>query len=210
VKESSDHEFRAALGRATNGRLIFAPGAGKVEIEADEELPDLCRAQFEGCIPAARAEGGIVTIRYRSLPCLDWLGQLHEPRAAIRLKGGVPWEIELRGSVSRLVATLADLSLRSLDLNSDAGQAEIRLPEPSGTVYIQASGRLGAMALWRPSGVALRVQVSGGGAGLACDGRVVAAKNGILQWQTPDYEAAGCRYDVRISGQARELTVGTW
>jgi hypothetical protein len=210
VKESSDSEFRAALGTATSGRLILAPGAGGVQIEADEGLPDLCRAHFEGCVPAVRAEAGVVTIRYRMLPRLDWLGHHREPRATIRLRGGMPWEIELRGSLSRLAADLAGLYLRSLDLNSDAGEAEIRLPEPLGTVYVQANGRLGALVLTRPDGVALRIQVSGGGARLACDGRMLATTGNGVQWQTADYAAADCRYDVRVSGLAGDLTVGTW
>jgi hypothetical protein len=156
-----------------------------------------------------RAEGGVVTIRYRSLPAVSWLGHRQEPRAAIRLNGAIPWEIELRGSLSELVADLAGLALRSLDLNSNTGQVQIRLPEPLGTVYVQAGGTTGSLVLRRPDGVAFRVQMSGSGR-LACDGKALVATPGGMQWQTPDYAVAGGRYDVRVSGQIGELIVSTW
>jgi hypothetical protein len=210
VKESRDHEFTAPLDGARSGRLILAPGAGDVQIEADERLPGLCRARFEGCVPGVQADEGVVIIRYRSVPFVDWLGHPRQPRAAICLNGSIPWEIELRGSLSHLAADLAGLLLRSLDLNSSAAEVEIRLPRPSGTAYVHAAGSLGSLVLRRPTGVALRIQVSGSSGVLAFDGtRLVAAPGGV-QWQTPSYPTEVDRYDVRISGTAGELTVGTW
>jgi hypothetical protein len=205
-----ENEFTAPLGAARSGRLILAPGAGGVQIRAGGARHELCRVRFRGCLPAVRAGDGVVTIRYHALPFVDRLAQRPEPRAEIGLNAAIPWEIELRGRLSRLAADLVGLALRSLDLNGDAGRAHIWLPLPSGTVYVHAGGSLGRLVLRRPEGVALRIQVTGGQGRLACDGQRLAVPPGGVQWQTAGYAAATDRYDVRIAGHAGRLAIATW
>jgi hypothetical protein len=208
--------FVQPLGSARSGRLVFASSAGGVEIQGSPRMQQLYRARFEGQIPAVRIEGGVVAIRYLSFPFPDWLDAAHRPRAAIMLNGSIPWEIEFRGGLSRLAANLAGLTLRSLDLNCSASTVRITLPKPADTVYLYVAGSMRDVVLRRPAGVALRVQISGGGRRVTFDGKAAntagaqSPDDGGIRWQTPGYATETDRYDLSISGSVSRLAVTTW
>ena len=101
-------QYSAPLGAAAAGRLIFASGAANATLRAGPALGDLLyRAHFARHLPCVRAQAGIVTIQYRSIPVLDWLAYARrEPVAQVELNPTIPWELEFRGGVSKLDADL--------------------------------------------------------------------------------------------------------
>src|SRR5579884_1848156 len=146
------HDFAASLGGATRGRLVFERGAANVTLRADAALDgDLVRAHFEGPLPSVRAQGGTVTIRYHSFSFFDWLRyavQWDATIADVTLNPAVPWDLEIRGGVSRINADLRALALRSLEVRGGASRVEIWLPRPEGTVPVDIRGGASNVTLY--------------------------------------------------------------
>src|SRR5262245_15667453 len=110
------HDFAAPLGAATRGRLEFVRGASLVTIEAGTAMPDLYRAHFEGPVPRVTVRDGVMSIQYRRLSLAEWaryalLWGRHA--AEITLNAAIPWQIEIRGGVSKFRADLREIYLAS-------------------------------------------------------------------------------------------------
>ncbi|MGH2545131.1 MAG: hypothetical protein ACRDIB_20260 [Ardenticatenaceae bacterium] len=203
-------DFEAPLVTEPSGRLVFASGAAGVTIHVAPTLAELCRAHFERHVPGVRVQGGTVTIQYRRFPLLDWLiYSLHEPLAEVTLNGSLPWEIEVRGGVSKLTADLNGLQLVALDVNGGASEVVVTLPRPTGTSYIRVAGGASNVTFHRPAAVAARVRVGSGASNLTLDEQHFGALGGETRWETPDYKSAADRYDIEVVGGASNLTIGT-
>src|SRR5919107_4844953 len=98
-----DH-LAAPLGSSGSGRLRFTNGACRAVTRADPHLRGLYRARFGDRMPKVAVRAGVVTIRYPRVPSRDWLDAGSEPPAEIELNARVPWDIEVRGGASRLLA----------------------------------------------------------------------------------------------------------
>src|SRR5690606_22103507 len=109
AEESAGMDFAAPLGSATRGHLLFSAGAAGVTLHVDPTLADLCRAHFERHIPTVQAQDGVVTIRYPTFSVFNWLVYWREPLAEVTLTAVMPWQIEIRGGVSKLTADLRGL-----------------------------------------------------------------------------------------------------
>jgi hypothetical protein len=202
------NEFSAPVGSATTGRLVFASGAAGVTLQAGPTGPELCQAHFEQHIPNIWARDGVITIRYRDFSFFNWLVYWRNPVAQIKLNQALPWEIEFRDGLSKLIADLSAIQLRALDLCS-ASEVMIRLPKPSGTVFIHLSGSASDMVIHRPAGVPFRFNLGGSASNLRLDDRSFRAIAGGLSWQSSSYDATADRYDISISGSLSDVTINT-
>lgn len=201
-------DFAAPLGALTGGRLVFASGAAGVTIRTEPALPDLYRAHFERHLPQVWTHNGIVTIAYRRFPFFDWLVYaLREPLARVTLNGAIPWEFEFREGVSRLTADLGQVQVPSLDVLGGASSVTLRLGLPEATGYIHFAGGASDVAIYRPAGVAVRVQIGHGASRLVLDDQRFGAIGGEARLETPDFKSAARRYEICIAGGASNLTI---
>lgn len=209
----------APLNGATGGRLVFSAGATRVILQGDPALADLYRARFVQQMPsvhldyapagtplAAGAGQHKVTIHYRHSTLADWFAFGREPLAAITLNGSIPWEIEFHSGVSHLQADLRRLPLRSLDL-SDSSTVWVRLPPPTGHVYLYVNGSASDVTILRPAPIALRVQIAGSASQVRIDERYFGAVANGLHWQTPTFDATPDHYDIRFGGSVSNVTI---
>ncbi len=199
-------DFSVPLGGATAGRLVFATGASRLEVVAGTALDELCRARFGGAAPDVRVLDGTVTIGYRRQGLeriLDWGGF----SARVELGPAVPWAIEVRGGMSKLTADLRRLHLAGLEFRGGASEVDVALPVPAGTVPLRVSGGASKIAIHRPSGVPVRLTVSGGYSTLTLDGRRVDRGDGSAPAETPGFREATDRYEIVISGGASKIGV---
>jgi hypothetical protein len=203
---SGDH-FAAPLGLSRSGRLRFTNGAHRIIIQADSRLRGLYRARFGDRKPIVEARRGIVTIQYPRFPGGDWLNDRSERPAEVALNTGIPWDVEVRGGASRLLADLSRLRLGSLKVAGGARRLEVVLPAPSGIVTVVIIGGASNVAIRRPEGIAARLRVDGGATYLAFDDRHIGAAGGELDLQCGDYDAATERYDIAITGGANNLSI---
>src|SRR5918999_1894215 len=155
-----DH-FAAPLGSSRSGRLRFTNGAHRIAIRADLHLRGLYRARIGDRMPIVGVHGGIVTIRYPRVASCDWTSNRPERPAEVALNAGFPWDVEVRGGASRLLADLSRLRLGSLKVDGGVSRLEVVLPAPSGTVNVVILGGSSNVAIRRPEGVTVRLRVDG-------------------------------------------------
>lgn len=210
VSQGASAEFTAPLGSVTSGRLVFAASAAGVTIRADAMLPDLYQAHFERHVPGIRVQDGAVTIQSSQIPQFDSSagppGTLWASLAQVTLNGAIPWEIEFRGGVARLIADLRGLPLRALDLGSASGSM-ITLSQPAGVVFVYIAGSASDITIHRPHSVAVRVDIGGSVSNVTLDEQHVGAAADGIRWQTPGYNTVADRYDISIAGSASNLTI---
>jgi len=198
-------EASAPLGGVTAGRLEFTKGASVVTIRADAALQDLYRATFEGPAPDVSVNGGTVMIqqRRRLLP----FGRTQA--ADVALNPAVPWTVTLKGGMWQLTADLRELRLESLMVGGGASDVELWLPAPTGSVGVVVSGGASSVKIHRPAGVAMRAAVSGGASQLDFDGQRLGGFGGRNVLESPGFDAASDRYEMRFSGGASQVTIDT-
>src|SRR5918999_781080 len=136
---SGDH-FAAPLGLSRSGHLRFTNGAHRIIIQANSRLRGLYRARFGDRMPKVEARRDIVTIRYPRFPGGDWLNDRSERLAEVELNAHIPWDVEVRGGASRLLADLSRLRLGSLKVDGGVSRLEVVLPASSGTVSVVIVG----------------------------------------------------------------------
>ena len=202
----SDH-FAAQLDASRSGRLRFTNGAHRVVIRADSHLRVLYRANFGERMPSVVGQGGVVSIRYTQVASCDWTGYRPERPAEVALKAGIPWDVEVRGGASRLLADLSGLRLASLSVDGGASRLEVVLPDPSGAVNVVILGGASNVAIRRPEGVSARLRVEGGVTNLTFDDRRIGATGGELDLRSRGYEDAVDRYDVAVTGGANNMSI---
>ncbi|MFL5301853.1 MAG: MarR family winged helix-turn-helix transcriptional regulator [Anaeromyxobacteraceae bacterium] len=196
-------DFTAPLGSASTARLEVGAGAARLELRGELSSPDLFRAHFDGRAPAVTAEAGTVTISYARFRAPDW----KRHAAEVALNASPVWEIAIRGGVSKLTADLAALQLRSFEVTGGANDVLVSLPRPLGTVPVAFSGGASKLVVRRPTGVAARLQVSGGVSKLAFDAQRLGVVGGETRLESPEYATAEDRYEVTVAGGASRLTV---
>src|SRR3712207_4764831 len=155
----SDH-FAAQLGTSRSGRLRFTNGAYRVVIRAGSHLQGLYRASFGERMPIVVVRGGDVSIRYTRIASCDWTSSCPERPAEVALNAGIPWDVEVRGGASRLLADLRGLRLGSLSVDGGASRLEVVLPVPSGVVTVVILGGASNVAIRRPDRKSTRLNSS--------------------------------------------------
>ena len=148
-----------------------------------------------------------MSIVYPRFPAGDWLDDRSEHPAEVELNARIPWDIEVRGGASRLLADLRGLRLGSLSVDGGASRLEVVLPAPSGIVTVVILGGASNVAIRRPEGVAARLRVDGGATNLTFDDRHIGAAGGELDLQSGDYDGAADRYDIAVTGGANNLSI---
>src|SRR5262252_8638843 len=175
-------DFSAPLAGVSAGRLEFRRGASRVTIRG-EAMEELFRAHFDGPVPEVAVDGGTVAIRYRPLSSADWASFLWTPddhRADIVLNSALPWDLEVRGGVSRLDANLSGLRLAGFEIRGGASNVELVLDEPRGIGKLalddQRFGAVGGQTrvttgAWRQATAGYDIEIAGGASHLTVEGR---------------------------------------
>jgi hypothetical protein len=202
-------DFSAPLAAVTAGRMEFHGGTSRTTI-GGASMDELFRAHFEGPEPEVVVDGGTVVIR--SVPRSDfawaWFAWLVEDRDAdIALNTSVPWELVVRGGVSRLDADLSRIRLTGIEIRGGASNVELDLSEPAGVVPIRVRGGASHVSIRRPAGVPVAASVQGGISRLTLDDQRFGALGGRSRVTTGPWGQATSSYDIEIAGGASHLTV---
>jgi hypothetical protein len=200
-------EFTAPLGGATSGRFTVTGGVSQLTLRADGAMPDLIRARFERPTPRVRVEGGAVDVHYPRPPLLSWLANWRDEPVFATLNATIPWQIALRGGLSKFTGDLAGLSLSGLTVDGGASEVSLTLGRPSGTVAIRINGGASNLSIRRPAGTPARLRVEGGAARLVFDTTQIGATGGPSRWESPGFAEATDRYEIVVAGGASRLTV---
>jgi hypothetical protein len=185
-------------------RLRIVPRSADLTIRADAEGGRRYAASFIGTEPTIRETGDTITVEY---PRFRGGFSFRESRGELRLGSSCAWEIHVEGGVSKLVAELSGLPLRSIEIAGGASDVRVVLPEPVGVVPVRIRGGASKVGVQRPRGVAARLAIMGGTSKLAFDAERLGAVGGEIRLASPGAEDAAERYDIEVGGGASELTV---
>ena len=158
-------------------------------------------------MPEITVIGGTVIVQQRRrFRPFDWRAQ----SADFTLSTAVPWDIALRGGMWKLAADLTALRVTSLEVSGGASDIEVRLPAPEGTVPVRVSGGASKVTLRRPRGTEARAEVSGGASSARLRRPDASAPSaGVPSWHSGGFADAADRYEIRFTGGASQVTVGT-
>ena len=199
------NEFSAPRGVAPTGTLRFLDGVSNVRLRSDRDMAELFRARFEGKVPRVEAADGIVTVRYRRGPG-GW-GGWRRARGEVVLNAMVPWTIHVQGGVSNLDADLTGIRLTALEIGNGVSGLDAALPAPEGDVSLRIGGGVSHLRLHRPTGAAASVHVGGGASQIRFDDLQMGAVGGGIDWKTPAFDDADDRYEIRIGGGVRDVSI---
>jgi hypothetical protein len=185
----------------------FTSDAVGVTILADPSFPEPARGRTGHHWPRVQVEQGTIAYQFRNFSLLDRLMPSHVPFGEVRLNPSIPWEVEFHGGISKLNADLRGLDLQSIDLLGGASQIRLLLSRPAKTTFIYITGGVRNGTLRVPSGVGIRVQVSGGASNLAFDHQNFAAIGGDINLENADFRGAASRCEICISGGASNLMI---
>jgi hypothetical protein len=158
-------------------------------------------------MPAVAVRGCAVNIRYPRSWVDERLDVRATSRAEVALNATIPWEIEVRGGASRLLADLLHARLGALAIEGGAGRVEVVLPVPVGTVSVVVRGGASNLAIHRPAGVPARLCVEGGVTHLGFGDRRIGAAGRTVDLRGCGYDDAVDRYEVKVAGGANNLSV---
>lgn len=190
----------APIRGAGAGRLRFPKGAAFVAIGGRSGMRDLFRARFTGTDPTVRVVGNEVDVESRFRRSTRRFQS-----AQIVLNNSIPWEFEVH-EAWRLNADLRGIQLSKFSLEGGAGNVDLRLPHPSGTVSIRFGGDVYAISVLRPAGVALRVHVHGSFYRLHVDGKRIEATD-QQPIQSPGFAREADRYDIDLTGNVYRFVI---
>jgi hypothetical protein len=127
----------------------------------------------------------------------------------VYLNTKVRWQIRLAGGGLEQVVDFGTGRLAGLEILSGAGQIDVSVPKPEGTLAVRLAGGAGVVAVHAPTGPPAQVRLgAGGGAGaVTVDGHVHSPlqAGAVL---TPDgWAQAKDRYDIEAAASLATLTV---
>ena len=207
--DSQRDDFSIPLGSATSGRLVFTTRVKGVTLVAEPGLHTLARGRYLNGVAWVGFEGGVVMAAYQAVASPDPTAAPSPAGGEIALNAAIPWEVEFRGSASRVTARLGALQLRSLDLLGGASDLTLELSRPEAAAYLYLTGGVRRMTILRPVGAGVRVHSQDGIAGLILDGRRFRRISSDTRLESADFSRNSCRYEISISGLASELTIQT-
>jgi hypothetical protein len=180
--------------------LKVAHGAGELRLAGGAGADQAVAGSFGGGVNSRiRREGDTLQVKlgladqFFTLPWawgpggLDW---------DVKVNSGVPVELKLECGASRSQLDLSELLISELTLHTGASATEVMLPAQAGFTQVKIEAGAASVKVQIPGGVAARIRAEGGLARIDVD-ETRFPKQGSV-YQSPDYEAATNRVDIRI------------
>ena len=198
--------FSAPLGDLTSGRLVIPAGVSHLTLRAEEVMPQLYRASFEGPVPDVKSKDGVVTIRY---PRRLWMLGGGQGAAEVTLNAALPWWIAIQGGASDITAELGKLDLTGLEVKGGMSMIQLDLPVPSGVIPVRISGGSSQITIRRPAGVPAQVHLKGWASMLVFDEQTFSNLGNDVRLRSLGYEAATPGYDFEIASSVSTVSITT-
>jgi hypothetical protein len=176
-------------------RLELTPRSAEITLTSDPSLHKRYRARFEGQAPR---------VDVRLPPCAR-----RGRGAEIAVDPSVPWEVDVRGGVSRLSGDLTPVELGSLEIDGGVSKSALRLGRPTGRVVVRIRGGVSDLSIHRPADVPVRLRVRGGASRISLDEQRLGAAGGEVRLASLTDVGTADRYEIEIHGGASKLTVAT-
>jgi hypothetical protein len=201
-----------ALEDARSAQINIHHAAGRLTVSSGAGPMDLVSGTFSGGLDArTRADGDHLsaTLRVRDrgpqfiFPAfwgpynrLDW---------DVNLTDEIPLDLKLKTGASDTVLNLTDLQVNNLRVETGASATEINLPDSVVKTSVVVKAGAASVKVNVPDGVAARIRVTGGLMGASINRERFPKSGGY--YQSPDYDSAPYKADIRLEAGAGSLTV---
>jgi hypothetical protein len=185
-------------------------GAGRLEIGPGAEPDVLLSGRFEGGLERTYSQSGNQARIKISLPA-----ELAFPFTGWGYSNGFLWQIVLNPEVNYSLRLntgagdtrldLTNLSVSAIRVDTGASNTEVLLPESAGETKVDLHGGANTIKLYVPQNVAARIQVQAVMSGVDVDMARFPKLGGI--YQSPDYDTAMNRVDVKFEGGVGSISV---
>jgi hypothetical protein len=209
INGSSGGESDVSVPRESATALVLDinAGAGRIRVSGGSTL--LVEAHSANAdLRLVRARSTVVNGGQRADVRIDQTGN-HVGSTPIdietRIASDVPTDLSIDGGAGDFVIDLADVMVRSADLNVGAASLTITLPKPTATVTIDVNAGASSIVIEVPDGVEAQVTTKGALLTLRSSNPRVTANGSTAQ--TSGYESATARVNVRITAGVSSITV---
>jgi hypothetical protein len=122
-----------------------------------------------------------------------------------RIASDVSTDLSINGGAGEFIIDLADVTIRSADLNVGAASLTLTLPKPTATVTIDVNAGASSIAIEVPDGVEAQITTKGALLTLRSSNTRVTASGSSAE--TSGYGSATVRVNVRITAGVSSITI---
>ena len=197
-------EVAIPLEGGRQARVLIRHGAGCLHVDASAGPGELAAGTFGGGLDyRVKRDGDMLDVEMR-LPAegfprfvMPWMWGLGGALDwSFGLNGEIPLSLDLETGASDTRLDLADLRVTDLRLQTGASATDLTLPANAGHTRAEIRAGAASVTIRVPSGVAARIRVGGGLAGITVDKSRFPRMGDV--YQSPDYDTAPNKVDVDV------------
>lgn len=205
-------EVTIPLEGAGEGQIRVRHGAGVLRIDAGVDPQALLSGTFAGGLDyRADRSGGVLNVDMQVphqgiwffAPWQWWRGG--GLAWTFGLNPEIPLSLRMETGAGEANVDLTDLQVTDLRLQTGASSTRLALPAQAGHTRARIEGGAASISVRVPTGVAARIETSGGLASISVD-RDRFPRQGRI-YQSLDYEAAENRIDLRVEIGAGSISI---
>jgi hypothetical protein len=198
--------FSISLQGAKEADLRIDHGAGRIDIHPGANSGDfLTGTKGVGMTRSAQLVGDRLHVKIEAGPSfIPFMGP-HGGVWEYRLDAGTPTQMVIHSGASRVDLDLADLSVTRLEFQGGASSLNLTLPARVSSFVSEIEAGAASIEVRVPKGVGLRLRATSIGS-LNVD-ETAFPRRAPDTYESPDYDAATARADVKIDGGATSVRV---
>jgi hypothetical protein len=203
-KAAETEQAAIPLQGASRVRLQIRHGAGRLAIRGGAGPNEAAAGSFSGGLEHSEVRHGDTLDVKMSVPSGTWMnfggpwifGPWNPILWDVRLNESVPMTLDLETGAGESQLDFSALKAEEISLKTGASSSEMTLPARAGKIRVKVASGAAAVVLRIPDGVAARIFVESGLAGISIDqNRFPRSGNG---YQSPDYDRAENSADIHI------------
>ena len=201
------------LQGAARVNLKIQHGAGRLAIRGGAGPNVLASGTFTGGLEHREDRRGDALDVVMSVPSGSWMnfggpwifGPWNPILWDVRLNENVPMALDLQTGAGESQIDFSGLKAQEISLKTGASSSEMTLPARAGKVRVKVESGAASVVLRVPDGVAARISVESGLAGISIDtNRFPRSGSG---YQSPDFDRAENSADIRIETGVGSVSV---
>ncbi len=192
------------LQGASRARLQIRHGAGRLAIRGGAGVNELAVGTFSGGLEHSENRHGDALDVKMNVPSGTWMnfggpwifGPWNPILWDVCLNESVPMTLDLETGAGESQIDFSALKAEEISLKTGASSSEMTLPARAGKIRVKVTSGAAAVVLRIPDGVAAKIFIESGLAGISVDqNRFPRSGSG---YQSPDYDRAENSADIRI------------
>ena len=197
------------LEEASKAKIRLKHGAGQLVVNMLDDPQLVLSGKFGGGIDQSiHRDEDAVKIKLRtptqmysfpygaSMSGLNW---------EVNISKHIPVRLDVDSGASETRLNLTELKISELNINTGASSTEVKLPASAGFTRVRIESGAASVVLRVPEGVAARIGVESGLAGITVDRSRFPKVNGA--YESPDYDQAPNKLDIFVKTGVGSLEV---